>query len=185
VQVLAELIAAMLEALLGSAATGGSRKRGQRTTRGMMMGYPRSMALTGLIMAFGFPIFFMVALALGQPSSVSELLGPAAVFVVISAGSAWLWWEARTRRILVTNDAIIRVLRAGRRKRIRWADVTQVRRSFLAGGYVITDGKVHVVVSALLTGQAQFARQALDAVPKVAREACEHLLVDAVRREST
>lgn len=175
---LAGLVETFLTMLLGSSFHTRAGKGGTRTRSGILMSYPRSFIVLWTLFPWVWVLILIIVLLMSPRAPVGVVLGPVVVFLsVISSGFA-VWWEARNRKILITDSAVIQLLRGGRMRRIRWEDVTRVSRGVMLGGFVVTDGKRRILVSEGLTGRSTFARLALDRVPRSATSSCEHVLRD-------
>jgi hypothetical protein len=178
---LADFLETFLSVLFGSTFQSNSRARGRTIRAGVLMSYPLSVVLLWAAVPVACLLVFGFLVVVRPPDSPAALLGPGVVFLVTGLGGSWLWWETRNRKVLATEDAVVQVLLGGRRRRIRWRDVTRVTSRHLLGGYVITNGKVRILVAGGMDGRAMFAKQVLERVRPDAVE-CEHQLRDAASR---
>lgn len=158
------------------------KRRGIISPRGVVMIHSWAATTVAGIFAFGIPAAVVAAVvALPQNRNPDALLngGVAAGIVVIPA--VWFFCEGLRRRLLLVKDGLVDVKRSGRRRRIRWSEVSSVTYSSVLGCYFVKveDGRA-VVVSQLLVGQRDFAEAVLDNVRASAVE-CEYQLRQVIK----
>jgi hypothetical protein len=178
-----ELVGTLLATLADSSFHTPAEKRGQRTRAGTLMEYPRSFVILWTLGPWVVAIILIVLIRVNPPAPLGVVLGPALVFVTVTVFGLATGWEARTRKILVTDRALIQLLRDGRMRRVSWSQVTRVTRGVMLGGFVVTDGRRRILVGQGLTGRSTFARVALERVSRSAMVSCEHVLQEAAAAE--
>jgi hypothetical protein len=173
-----DVVLSVLVAFLGTAAllAGARRRRGSASKHGVVMMHSTVATVVGGVFSIGPAFAFCLLALLPQNQTGAALLNGFTAFAMVVTPATWFFCETLRRRVLVTEDATIKIGRRGRRRRSPWRDVTDVTHSGFLGCFLVhsRDGTC-LLVSQLLMGQKEFAKTVLRNVPSQRLE-CERLL---------